>query len=52
MNSKTTAFFSLTQKEVKRVLRIWKQTILPPVVTTTLYFLIFGSFIGSQIGNI
>ncbi len=52
MNSIFIAFLSLTQKETKRVLRIWKQTILPPVVTTTLYFLIFGSFIGSQIGNI
>ncbi len=43
---------SLVWKEVKRVFRIWKQTILPPIVTTSLYFLIFGSFIGSQIGNI
>lgn len=45
-------FQSLVLKESKRVMRIWKQTILPPIVTTTLYFLIFGSFIGSQIGNI
>lgn len=52
MKHQTIALLSLAQKEVKRVLRIWKQTILPPVVTTTLYFLIFGSFIGSQIGNI
>ncbi|MGE4444064.1 MAG: ABC transporter permease [Candidatus Altimarinota bacterium] len=43
---------SLVGKEVKRVFRIWKQTILPPIVTTSLYFLIFGSFIGSQIGDI
>ncbi len=43
---------ALAMKEMKRVFRIWKQTILPPVVTTTLYFLIFWSFIGSQIGEI
>jgi ABC-2 type transport system permease protein len=36
-------------KEVTRFLRVWSQTLLPPVVTTGLYFLIFGSFIGSQI---
>jgi len=40
---------SLVKKEVTRVVRIWKQTILPAVITSTLYFLIFGTFIGSQI---
>lgn len=39
-------------KESKRVFRIWKQTLLPPIVTTFLYFLIFGKFIGSQIGSV
>lgn len=43
---------ALAMKEMKRVFRIRKQTILPPVVTTTLYFLIFWSFIGAQIGEI
>jgi ABC-2 type transport system permease protein len=36
-------------KEVKRSFRTWKQTFLPAVITTVLYFLIFGTFIGSQI---
>ncbi len=46
------AFVTIVGKEVTRFLRVWSQTLLPPVVTTTLYFLIFGAFIGSQIDPI
>ena len=42
--------FTLIRKEVTRIFRIWTQTLLPSVVTTTLYFLIFGQFIGERIG--
>lgn len=38
-------------KEVSRFLRIWIQTILPPAVSMTLYFIIFGSLIGPRIGK-
>ena len=38
-------------KEVRRVLRIWVQTIVPPAITMTLYFIIFGSLIGQRIGE-
>ncbi|QNN24737.1 ABC transporter permease [Planctomycetales bacterium ZRK34] len=38
-------------KEVVRLLRIWPQTIVPPVITTTLYFIIFGKVIGSRVGE-
>jgi ABC-2 type transport system permease protein len=41
---------SLVRKEVKRIYRIWVQTIVPPAITMTLYFVIFGSLIGSRIG--
>lgn len=44
----TTIFF----KENKRTLRLWKQTILPAIITTILYFIIFGNFIGSQIEGV
>ncbi len=44
-------FFTLAMRESKRVIRIWKQTLVPPVITTTLYFLIFGQLIGGRIGN-
>jgi ABC-2 type transport system permease protein len=44
------ALMTLVRKEVQRVFRIWLQTILPPAVTTALYFLIFGTLIGRRIG--
>ncbi|MCH9696980.1 MAG: ABC transporter permease [Gammaproteobacteria bacterium] len=46
------AFATILRKEIKRFLRIWPQTILPPAVTTSLYFLIFGALIGKRIGTI
>lgn len=45
------AFKTIVIKEFLRFIRIWVQTILPPAITTTLYFIIFGNLIGSQIGN-
>src|SRR5690554_6420348 len=38
-------------KEVTRVLRIWPQTLIPPVITMTLYFVIFGTIIGRRVGE-
>ena len=46
-----TAIRTLVRKEVVRVLRIWVQTIVPPTITMTLYFIIFGNLIGSRIGS-
>jgi ABC-2 type transport system permease protein len=46
-----TAFYTLARKEVVRILRIWSQTILPPAITMTLYFVIFGNLIGRRIGE-
>lgn len=43
------AYTTIVRKESVRFLRIWPQTLLPSVVTTTLYYVIFGTFIGSQI---
>jgi ABC-2 type transport system permease protein len=31
--------------------RIWVQTIIPPAITVTLYFIIFGSLVGTRIGE-
>ncbi len=45
------AYKTIVYKEVSRFVRIWPQTILPPAVTMTLYFLIFGNLIGSRIGD-
>ncbi|MGL5335102.1 MAG: ABC transporter permease, partial [Enterovibrio sp.] len=46
------AFYSLLFKEITRFSRIWIQTLVPPVITMTLYFIIFGNLIGSRIGDI
>ena len=45
------ALRTIIRKEVVRVLRIWVQTIVPPAITMTLYFIIFGSLIGRRIGT-
>ena len=45
------AFATLVRYEVRRFMRIWIQTLVPPVITMGLYFLIFGDLIGSRIGT-
>ena len=42
---------TLSYVQVRRILRIWIQTIIPPAITTALYFLIFGELIGKRIGE-
>jgi ABC-2 type transport system permease protein len=44
-------FKTIVRKEVTRILRIWGQTIVPPAITMTLYFIIFGELIGRRIGE-
>jgi ABC-2 type transport system permease protein len=46
------SLMTVLRKEVQRFLRIWSQTLLPPAITMTLYFIIFGKLIGSQISDI
>ncbi len=46
-----TAFRTIVIKEVNRFVRIWIQTILPPAVSMTLYFVVFGNLIGPRIGS-
>ena|SRR3990167_766460 len=46
------AFQTLVRKEIVRFMRIWSQTLVPPAITMSLYFIIFGKFIGSQIRHI
>ncbi|MGM0639510.1 MAG: ABC transporter permease [Pseudomonadota bacterium] len=45
------ALWTLVLKEIKRFTRIWPQTLLPPSITMTMYFIIFGNLIGSRIGE-
>ncbi|KKW44488.1 MAG: Inner membrane transport permease [Parcubacteria group bacterium GW2011_GWA2_56_21] len=46
------SFYTIVRKDVVRMLRIWPQTFLPALVTSALYFLIFGAFLGSRIGEV
>ncbi len=45
------AFMTIVRKEIRRYMRIWTQTLLPSAITMSLYFVIFGSLIGSRIGE-
>lgn len=45
------ALMTIVRREVARIVRIWGQTLVPPAITMTLYFLIFGGLIGSRVGE-
>ncbi len=51
MRANLIGFNTIVMREATRVLRIWVQTIVPPAITMTLYFIIFGSLIGNRIGG-
>jgi len=42
---------TIVRKEITRIIRIWGQTIVPPAITMSLYFIIFGELIGRRIGE-
>lgn len=46
-----TSYYTMLRKDVVRMFRIWVQTFLPSVITSCLYFLIFGTVLGSRIGT-
>jgi ABC-2 type transport system permease protein len=46
------ALGTIVRREIVRIMRIWTQTLIPPAITMTLYFVIFGKLIGSRIGSI
>jgi ABC-2 type transport system permease protein len=52
MSGNLIALYTIVRREIVRIMRIWTQTLIPPAITATLYFLIFGKLIGSRIGNI
>ena len=52
MSGNLVALQTLVRREIVRIMRIWTQTLIPPAITMTLYFVIFGKLIGSRIGNI
>ncbi len=46
------SYQTIIRKEMTRMLRVWTQTLLPPAITMSLYFVIFGTFIGSQVPDV
>jgi ABC-2 type transport system permease protein len=52
MNKLIIIFLTILRKETARFMRVWSQTLLPPVITTTLYFAIFGHVLGPKLGLI
>jgi ABC-2 type transport system permease protein len=51
-SSQITVLYTIVYKEIHRILRLWLQTILPPLINMSLYFFIFGQMIGLHIGDI
>lgn len=51
LHEQWTALRTIVTKEILRFARIWVQTVLPPMITTALYLVIFGGLIGSRIGE-
>ena len=51
MGGQWIAFKTIVYREVRRFMRIWIQTLVPPAITIALYFVIFGQLIGSRIGE-
>src|SRR3989344_9695342 len=45
------SFYTMLRKDIVRMFRIWVQTFLPSVVTSVLYFAVFGTILGSRIGD-
>ena len=52
LRSDWVGFKTIIIREFGRIVRIWGQTIVPPAVTATLYFIIFGSLIGRRVGRV
>jgi len=50
-STRVTGLRTIVLREYGRIVRIWGQTIVPPAITATLYFVIFGSLIGSRVGK-
>ncbi len=46
-----TALLTIVRREIRRFMRIWMQTVIPPMITMSLYFIIFGNLIGPRIGD-
>ncbi len=46
------SYYTIVRKDTMRILRLWAQTFLPSGITSVLYFTVFGTILGSKIGEI
>ena len=46
-----TGMWTLAQRETSRFMRVWQQTIIPPIITSTLFILVFGYSLGNKIND-
>lgn len=51
LKENTIALYTIVRREIIRFFRIWSQTLVPPVISVLLYFIIFGNLIGNRIGT-
>jgi ABC-2 type transport system permease protein len=51
-NTQAISLYTIVRKDVVRIVRIWAQTLLPSVITSALYFIVFGTMLGSRIGEV
>lgn len=49
---KLIAYKTISKREIVRLIRIWTQTILPPIITSALYFTVFGTLVGSRLEGV
>ncbi len=52
MHREWIGFLTIARRELRRILRIWGQTLVPPAITMALYFVVFGKLIGARIGEV
>lgn len=50
--SQIIGLYTLLKAQIKRTCRLWVQVLVPPIITTALYFMIFGKIMGARIGSI
>ncbi len=51
-NKQFISYYTILRKGVVRIFRIWPQTLLPSVITSLLYFTVFGNILGARIGSL
>lgn len=43
---------TILRKDMQRNLRVWRQSFIPPAISSILYFIIFGNLVGRNVGDL